>query len=101
MVAICAYDARKASPGALYGVIDAHPIVLYAVRPDPRLRLKATAGSSFDTTTFGAFIGVLEEAVSDSSDDLEIDLGGIESSTSPVFGCSSRRPSGCTTRAAR
>jgi ABC-type transporter Mla MlaB component len=82
-VAICAYDVRRTSAATLFGVVDAHPIVLYAIEGDERLRVDVVGDDVLrpvgwlDVTTLGAFVAPVA-AVVDRGEDATLDLGGVE-----------------------
>ena len=80
--ALCAYDVRQTLPAALLGLVDAHPVVLYAVGLDDRLRVEASARELalrgwIDLTTLGSLVGPLSDAVA-TDGDLEVDLRDVE-----------------------
>jgi hypothetical protein len=81
--AICAYDVRRTSPASLVGIVDAHPIVIYAVGPDERLRVDQPSVSELvlhgwvDVTTVGGLVAPLADAIA-TGDDVELDLGGVD-----------------------
>lgn len=82
MTGMCMYDTRSTEPGALLAIAAAHPVVVYAVRPDPRLRIHAEApdhlmlGGHLELATIGGLVGPLRDAV-DTGNDVEIDLADI------------------------
>lgn len=83
LVSICAYDARLVPPVSLLRILDAHPVVLYALADDGRLGAGGTGDSSLapsgwlDLTTLGSLTGPLARAVA-SGEDVSIDLGLVE-----------------------
>ena len=83
MVGVCAYDSRSTDPRALLAVAEAHPVVLFAVGPHPRLRVEAVSadclevGGWLDLTTLGGLVGPLAEALA-ASDEVQIDLADVE-----------------------
>ena len=82
-VAICVYDTRKTHPAALLGVLDAHPIVLFALQPSSRLRVEKSGVASLalsgwlDVTTLGSLVDALGVAVGGGSD-VVVDLAGLD-----------------------
>jgi anti-anti-sigma regulatory factor len=83
LVSICAYDARLVPPGSLLRILDAHPVVLYALADDGRVDVGGAGGSSLapsgwlDLTTLGSLTGPLARAVA-SGEDVSVDLGLVE-----------------------
>lgn len=82
MTGICLYDTRTTNPETLMAIAAAHPVVLYAVRRNPRLEIEtvrdgelALAGQ-LEHSTLGALVGHLNDAVTADSD-LGIDLGNV------------------------
>ena len=81
LVSLCSYDARRVSPGALLGIIDAHPVVIYALGEDERLEVR-TDGTRLelsgwlDATTLGALIEPLGRALH-GDEDVTVDLGDL------------------------
>ena len=79
---ICVYDTRETDPGALLAIAAAHPVVIYAVRPDPRLRVYAASvdhlvlGGQLELATIGGLVGPLRDAVAGGTD-VEIDLADV------------------------
>jgi len=83
VTAMCAYDMRKTDATALLGIVDAHPIVIYAVRPDGRLRVEQESPTRLhprgwiDVTTLGSLVGPLSDALA-SGGNVEIDLRDVD-----------------------
>jgi len=83
MAAICAYDTRTTNAEALVGLIEAHPVVLFAVGANPRLRIEAAETGAIelrgwlDLTTLGSLVGPLSAAVT-SFDDVVVDLAEVD-----------------------
>jgi anti-anti-sigma regulatory factor len=83
LVSLCAYDTRIVPPVSLLGILDAHPIVLYALDDDGRIAVAGANGNSLapsgwlDLTTLGSLTGPLARAIA-SGEDVSIDLGAVE-----------------------
>lgn len=82
MTGICVYDTRATEPGALLAIAAAHPVVIYAVRRDPRLRIHAEGvdrlalSGKLELATIGGLVGPLRDAVA-TGNDVEIDLADV------------------------
>jgi anti-anti-sigma factor len=83
LVSICTYDARIIPPVSLLRILDAHPIVLYALADDGLIDVGGAGGSSLtpsgwlDLTTLGSLTGPLARAVA-SGEDVSVDLERVE-----------------------
>lgn len=83
LVSICTYDTRVVPPVALLGILDAHPIVMYALAEDGRVDVAGANGNSLapsgwlDLTTLGSLTGPLARAIA-SGEDVAVDLGRVE-----------------------
>jgi ABC-type transporter Mla MlaB component len=83
LVSICTYDLRIVPPVSMLRILDAHPIVLYALADDGRIVVGGAGGSSLapsgwlDVTTLGSLTGPLARAVA-SGEDVSVDLGRVE-----------------------
>lgn len=83
ITAVCAYDSRVTEPRTLLGVVGAHPIVLYAIHPDPRLRVAAPEQGRLvlkgflEAATIGTLVPPLADALTGDAD-VTIDLGEVE-----------------------
>lgn len=81
--AICAYDRRTTEPAALFGIVDAHPVVLYALQPDSRLRVEGvgtdrlTLSGWLDLTTLGSLTEPLADAVR-AGGDVTLELSSVD-----------------------
>lgn len=83
LVSLCAYDARAVPPASLLGIVDVHPVVLYALGEDERLRVDASGPTTLaphgwiDVTTIGALVGALTRAV-DAGESVSVDLSHVD-----------------------
>ncbi|MDE3192003.1 MAG: MEDS domain-containing protein [Acidobacteriota bacterium] len=82
VTAVCAYDARTTSPRTLLGVVGAHPIVLYAVKSDPRLRIERDENrlvlrGTLEAATISGVVGPIAAVLATDSDVL-VDLANVE-----------------------
>jgi anti-anti-sigma regulatory factor len=83
IAAVCAYDTRTTDPRALLGVVAAHPIVLYAVQPDPRLhaespeRQRLVLRGTLESATIGSVVPALADALA-AGEDVELDLRAVD-----------------------
>lgn len=83
LVSICTYDTRILPSASLLGILDAHPIVMYALADDGRVEVSGAAGNSLapsgwlDVTTLGSLTGPLARAIA-SGEDVLVDLGRVE-----------------------
>lgn len=80
--AVCAYDSRVTEPRTLLGIVSAHPIVFFATRPDPRLRIDAgphrlVLHGFLETATIGTAVPLLAEVLKGRAD-VTIDLSDLE-----------------------
>lgn len=83
LVSVCAYDARRVAATALLGVVDAHPLVLYALDGNERLEVRVTSETSLapagwiDVTTLGSLTEPLARAIG-YGDDVVVDLRDVD-----------------------
>lgn len=83
MAAVCAYDVRTTDPQGLLGIIEAHPVVLFAVGGNPRLRIDVAGPARIalrgwlDLTTLGSLVGPLSAAAAATAD-VSVDLAKID-----------------------
>ena len=83
LVGLCLYDLRNTDARRLIGVVDAHPTVLYAARPDPRLKLEEPQSRRLvvsgwaDITTLGGLADRLTATVEEGGD-VEVDLERVD-----------------------
>ncbi|MBV8563225.1 MAG: MEDS domain-containing protein [Actinobacteria bacterium] len=83
LVSLCAYDCRCVPQAALLAIIDAHPIVVYAMGTDARLDVRATGAGSLalsgwlDLTTLGGLTEPLARAVGHGGD-VSVDLEAVD-----------------------
>lgn len=80
--AMCTYGVRETVPGALVGIVDAHPVVLYAVEDDDRLGVESTGSHIaprgwIDLTTLGKLVAPLSAAMAIGGD-VEVDLRDVD-----------------------
>jgi anti-anti-sigma factor len=82
-VGLCLYDLRETDPRTLIGLVEAHPIVLYAVAPDSRLRVEEPATGQLvlsgwiDVTTLGGLADRLT-ALAVESEGVKADLENVD-----------------------
>jgi ABC-type transporter Mla MlaB component len=83
LVGLCLYDTRKTDPRTLLSIVDAHPITLYAVAPDPRLQImddgsrRLVLSGWVDVSTIGGLADRLERLAREPGD-AEVDLERVE-----------------------
>jgi anti-anti-sigma factor len=83
LVSVCTYDARRVAATALLGVVDAHPLVLYALDGNERLEVRVTDETSLapagwiDVTTLGSLTEPLARAIR-FGEDVVVDLRDID-----------------------
>lgn len=82
LVSLCSYDARRVPPVSLLGIIEAHPVVLYALGGDGRLAVRSdgaelAAAGWLDATTLGVLVAPLGAAVH-LGVDVSVDLGDVD-----------------------
>jgi ABC-type transporter Mla MlaB component len=82
MTGVCLYDTRTADPGELLALVAAHPIVVYAVRPNPRLRVqegepgRLALTGQLELATISGLVPSLMDALGAGSD-VEVDLADV------------------------
>jgi anti-anti-sigma factor len=82
MTGVCLYDTRTVDPGELLALVAAHPIVVYAVLPNPRLRVeeeepgRLVLTGQLELSTISSLVRSLTDALGAGSD-VEVDLGDV------------------------